>query len=86
MLFHLFFILFFNDLFFRFKVRLPENEVTLVAYVVPIAIEGQKYQYEWTLLKQPAGTNTIKVQNEERLHLSKLSEGLYTFKVMSFFS
>lgn len=63
------------------EVRLPENEVNLVAYVVPVAAKGQKYQYDWTSLKQPSGTNTIKVQKEEQLHLSKLSEGLYTFKV-----
>lgn len=60
---------------------MPENEVNLAAYVVPIAPPGHKYQYEWTLLKQPPGS-PIKDQNEGVLHLSKLSEGLYTFKVI----
>lgn len=64
----------------NFQVRLPENDVTLAAYVVPVASPGEKYQYEWILLKQPPG-NPIKDQNEGLLRLSKLSQGLYTFKV-----
>lgn len=52
---------------------------------MPVAAKGQKYQYDWTSLKQPSGTNTIKVQKEEQLHLSKLSEGLYTFKVIPYY-
>lgn len=59
---------------------MPENDVTLAAYVVPVASPGEKYQYEWILLKQPPG-NPIKDQNEGLLRLSKLSQGLYTFKV-----
>lgn len=58
--------------------------MTLVAYVVPVAAEGLKYQYEWTLLKKPTGSNTLKDQNEAYLHLSKLSEGFYNFKVKLF--
>lgn len=65
---------------FFLQIRLPENEVQLSAFVVPFAEQGHKYQYEWTLLAQPPG-NPIKDQNEGVLRLSKLSEGLYTFKV-----
>lgn len=65
-------------------VKLPESEVTLVASANPLPGEGHKYQYDWVSLQQPAGSVAVKHQNGEQLHLTKLSEGLYTFKVSRF--
>lgn len=68
-------------------VQLPDSEVTLVASVTPPSgSEEEKYQFEWTSLQQPEGSTAVKQQNGdgEQLQLSKLTEGLYTFKV-SFF-
>lgn len=62
-------------------VRLPTNEVSLTASVSPPPGEDEKYLYEWTSLHQPEGSGAIKQQNSEQLLLSKMSEGLYTFKV-----
>lgn len=62
------------------QVKLPENEVTLMANVSPEESE-EKYQYEWTSLQQPQGSTAVKHQNGGKLQLSKLSEGLYMFKV-----
>ncbi|CAH1180374.1 unnamed protein product [Phaedon cochleariae] len=60
------------------EVRLPSNEVTLVA-----SVDGQddKYQFEWTSLHQPDGSKAVKEQNGGQLHLDKLVEGVYSFKV-----
>lgn len=68
------------------EVRLPENEVTLLAVVQPEndndLEEEEKYQFEWTSLHQPEGsTMAQKHQNEGQLHLTKLIEGVYSFKV-----
>ena len=63
-------------------VKLPDNEVTLIASVAPDdSNEEEKYQYEWTSLQQPDGSTAVKHQNGGQLQLSKLVEGLYTFKV-----
>lgn len=61
--------------------KLPKDEVTLVATVGSTAGDEEKYQYEWTSLQQPEGSTAVKHQNGGQLQLSKLSEGLYTFKV-----
>ncbi|XP_069674708.1 dyslexia-associated protein KIAA0319-like protein isoform X2 [Periplaneta americana] len=68
------------------EVRLPENEVTLLAFTVPAEQPGEHYKYEWTLLSQPEGVNsgTMNDQNGETLKLSHLIEGLYVFKVSVF--
>lgn len=63
------------------EVKLPKNEVSLTATVNPPPGEDEKYQYEWTSLQQPEGSSAVKHQNGETLQLSKLNEGLYTFKV-----
>lgn len=74
------------------EVTLPTDEVTLVASVVtqsqPVGnnnnddtADDDKYQFEWTSLQQPDGSTAVKHQNGGQLQLSKLSEGLYTFKV-----
>lgn len=62
------------------KVRLPENEATLFATVEPLT-EDQKYQFDWTTLHQPEGSTAVQHKNEGKLHLEKLSEGIYAFKV-----
>ncbi|XP_017783427.1 PREDICTED: dyslexia-associated protein KIAA0319-like protein [Nicrophorus vespilloides] len=63
------------------EVKLPENEVSLVAVVNPLPTAGEKFNYEWTSLRKPEGSGAVKIQKAEILHLTKLSEGLYTFKV-----
>lgn len=63
------------------EVKLPKNEVSLTASVTPPPAEDEKYQYEWTSLHQPEGSSAVKHQNGEELQLTKLTEGLYTFKV-----
>ncbi|XP_018324122.1 dyslexia-associated protein KIAA0319-like protein [Agrilus planipennis] len=63
------------------EVKLPENEVTLTAFIDPPATEKGGYQYDWNLIQQPEGNAAVKHQNGEQLQLSQLSEGLYTFKV-----
>ncbi|KAK9883051.1 hypothetical protein WA026_001259 [Henosepilachna vigintioctopunctata] len=62
------------------EVKLPKNEVTLIAKVSPEETD-EKYQYEWTSLNQPSGSTAVKHQNGGQLQLSNLSEGMYTFKV-----
>ncbi|KAK9743988.1 hypothetical protein QE152_g8208 [Popillia japonica] len=63
-------------------IKLPDSEVSLTASVSPPPREDEgKYQYEWTSLHQPEGSAAVKHQNGETLELTKLSEGLYTFKV-----
>lgn len=61
------------------EVRLPVSEVNLDAKVLDDS--DSKYQYEWTSLHQPEGSTAVKHQNEGQLHLEKLTEGLYSFKV-----
>lgn len=64
------------------EVKLPNDEVKLVASVSPLeAGDEDKLQFEWTSLEQPDGSTAVKHQNGGQLQLSKLSEGLYTFKV-----
>lgn len=70
------------------EVKLPKNDVTLLAHVEPDdTLEVEKYQFEWTSLEQPDGGSTaVKHQSDGgQLQLSKLSEGLYTFKVSEIF-
>ncbi|KFB46235.1 AGAP008639-PA-like protein [Anopheles sinensis] len=65
-------------------VRLPTNEATLSAYVIPDEkTTGDKYSYLWTLVSQPKGDNnsTIADQTKSIAKLSGLAEGLYQFKV-----
>ncbi|KAJ8979867.1 hypothetical protein NQ317_016051 [Molorchus minor] len=62
------------------EVRLPEDEVALVASAGS-EDNDDTYQFEWTSLHQPEGSTAVKHQNGGELHLEKLTEGLYTFKV-----
>lgn len=64
------------------EVRLPENEATLEAYMIPVEQGDIPYNYAWSLLSQPkAHTGTMTGQNRKTVKLNNLSEGLYTFKV-----
>ncbi|XP_066137669.1 dyslexia-associated protein KIAA0319-like protein [Euwallacea fornicatus] len=63
------------------QVKLPKDEVTIVAQTLPEEDPKDKYQYEWTSLRQPEGSTAVKHQNDNQLHLEKLSEGTYEFKV-----
>lgn len=66
-------------------VRLPEQEVTLSAYTIPDEkSSGDTYKYLWQLISQPSGdvNGTMSDQTKDNIKLSKLSEGLYRFKVM----
>ncbi|XP_046396275.1 dyslexia-associated protein KIAA0319-like protein isoform X2 [Ischnura elegans] len=68
-------------------VRLPENEVTLSAFVIPSEKPGEHYSYEWTLLSRPgadevADTGTMQDKNGPNLRLRNLKEGFYSFQVV----
>lgn len=63
------------------EIQLPQSEVNLKAFATPEPQENEKYNYDWTSLNQPEGSSAIKKQNGDELQLTKLSEGLYTFKV-----
>ncbi|XP_055539334.1 dyslexia-associated protein KIAA0319-like protein [Wyeomyia smithii] len=66
-------------------VRLPDNEAVLSAYVIPDeATSGDKYTYSWSLISQPSkgdSNATITDQTKPQAKLSKLTAGLYRFKV-----
>ncbi|XP_055375563.1 dyslexia-associated protein KIAA0319-like protein isoform X2 [Condylostylus longicornis] len=65
-------------------VQLPEKEVTLAAFIYPSdKSTDETYKYSWTLISQPSGAvnGTISDQSKDKVNLSNLSEGLYTFKV-----
>ncbi|XP_053692975.1 dyslexia-associated protein KIAA0319-like protein [Sabethes cyaneus] len=66
-------------------VRLPDNEAFLSAYVIPDeATSGDKYSYSWSLISQPTkgdSNATITDQTKPQAKLSKLTAGLYRFKV-----
>ncbi|KAK7091316.1 hypothetical protein V1264_009012 [Littorina saxatilis] len=65
--------------------QLPENSITLSAYVVPPAKDDDVYQYEWSPVGQPEGseeTATMEGKNKDTLTLSNLIAGLYRLKVL----
>ncbi|XP_073977595.1 dyslexia-associated protein KIAA0319-like protein isoform X1 [Rhodnius prolixus] len=65
------------------QIRLPDNEVELIASTIPADIsEKKRYSYKWTPLSQPEGSSgTVSENQGGTLKLSHLTEGLYTFKV-----
>lgn len=65
------------------QVQLPENEVTLAAYVIPDEkATNSHYSYVWTLVGQPNGGFTGNMnQNGAKVTLTELTEGQYSFKV-----
>ncbi|XP_021701542.1 dyslexia-associated protein KIAA0319-like protein [Aedes aegypti] len=66
-------------------IRLPNNEAVLTAFVIPDEATSQdKYTYSWSLISQPSkgdSNATITDQTKSQAKLSKLTEGLYRFKV-----
>uniref|UniRef100_A0A8D8HIY1 Dyslexia-associated protein KIAA0319-like protein n=1 Tax=Culex pipiens TaxID=7175 RepID=A0A8D8HIY1_CULPI len=67
------------------EVRLPADTIVLSAYVIPDETSsGDKYAYSWSLISQPSkvySNATITDQTKPQAKLSKLTEGLYQFKV-----
>ncbi|XP_074161198.1 dyslexia-associated protein KIAA0319-like protein homolog [Sminthopsis crassicaudata] len=65
------------------EMTLPENEVQLNAYVIPAPQEGKIYSYEWKLITHPTNySGEMEGQHSQVLKLSKLTPGLYEFKVV----
>ncbi|KAK6959714.1 dyslexia-associated protein kiaa0319-like protein [Biomphalaria glabrata] len=63
--------------------QLPENSVSLTAYVIPAPETGETYTYEWQALEVPQNAETAKMdgKNTNTLHLSDLVVGLYVIKI-----
>ncbi|XP_046548789.1 dyslexia-associated protein KIAA0319-like protein [Haliotis rubra] len=65
-------------------ITLPENTVTLSAFVLPKPLKDEDpYHYDWSLVTFPEGaeTGTMEGKNTDTLKLSKLIAGLYTLKI-----
>ncbi|NXG86742.1 K0319 protein, partial [Stercorarius parasiticus] len=64
------------------QVMLPKNEVELNAFVVPPPPTETAYTYEWSLISHPADYGgEMERRHSQTLKLSRLSVGLYAFKV-----
>ncbi|MBN3270474.1 K0319 protein, partial [Polyodon spathula] len=64
------------------EVILPKNEVELNAFVVPAPPKETFYSYEWSLISHPANyEGEMESKHTKSLKLSRLSPGLYIFKV-----
>ncbi|XP_027720297.1 dyslexia-associated protein KIAA0319-like protein homolog [Vombatus ursinus] len=65
------------------EMTLPKNEVQLNAFVIPAPEEGKIYSYEWKLITHPTNySGEMEGQHSRVLKLSKLTPGLYEFKVV----
>uniref|UniRef100_A0A8C5U5T1 KIAA0319 like n=1 Tax=Malurus cyaneus samueli TaxID=2593467 RepID=A0A8C5U5T1_9PASS len=65
------------------KVTLPKNEVQLNAFVLPEPPPGTTYSYEWELITHPKDySGEMAGKRSQTLKLSKLTVGLYEFKVV----
>ncbi|XP_054855230.1 dyslexia-associated protein KIAA0319-like protein homolog isoform X2 [Eublepharis macularius] len=65
------------------QVTLPKNEVELNAYVLPPPPEGNIYSYDWRLITHPTDySGEMEGKHSQILKLSKLTVGLYEFKVI----
>ncbi|OCT94767.1 dyslexia-associated protein KIAA0319-like protein [Xenopus laevis] len=65
------------------EVTLPKNEVQLNAFVVPEPPEGKTYTYDWRLITHPTDySGEMEGKHSRELKLSKLTAGLYEFKVI----
>ncbi|XP_026867464.2 dyslexia-associated protein KIAA0319-like protein isoform X2 [Electrophorus electricus] len=65
------------------EVTLPSNEVELNAFVVPAPPSGTKYAFDWHLRTHPKDSSgEMEGQHSKTLKLSKLTVGLYEFKVI----
>ncbi|XP_029418981.1 dyslexia-associated protein KIAA0319-like protein homolog isoform X2 [Nannospalax galili] len=65
------------------QITLPKNEVQLYAYVLPEPEEGETYTYAWQLITHPRDySGEMERKHSQILKLSKLTPGLYEFKVI----
>ncbi|KAM9320140.1 dyslexia-associated protein KIAA0319-like protein homolog [Gastrophryne carolinensis] len=65
------------------EVTLPKNAVQLNAFVVPEPPEGKVYTYDWRLITHPTDySGEMEGKHTQSLKLSKLTAGLYEFKVI----
>ncbi|NWR45139.1 K319L protein, partial [Regulus satrapa] len=65
------------------EVTLPKNEVQLNAFVLPEPPPRTTYSYEWELITHPKDySGEMEGKHSQTLKLSKLTVGLYEFKVI----
>ncbi|KAM7324308.1 hypothetical protein ACRRTK_016613 [Alexandromys fortis] len=65
------------------QITLPKNEVQLNAYVLPEPEQGETYTYNWQLITHPRDySGEMERRHSQVLRLSKLTPGLYEFKVI----
>ncbi|XP_005395200.1 PREDICTED: dyslexia-associated protein KIAA0319-like protein homolog isoform X1 [Chinchilla lanigera] len=65
------------------QITLPKNEVQLNAYVLQEPQQGETYTYDWQLITHPKDySGEMEGQHSQFLKLSKLTPGLYEFKVI----
>ncbi|XP_005353285.1 dyslexia-associated protein KIAA0319-like protein homolog [Microtus ochrogaster] len=65
------------------QITLPKNEVQLNAYVLPEPEQGETYTYDWQLITHPRDySGEMERRHSQFLRLSKLTPGLYEFKVI----
>ncbi|KAM5248294.1 dyslexia-associated protein KIAA0319-like protein homolog [Ctenodactylus gundi] len=65
------------------QITLPKNEVQLNAYVLPEPQKGETYTYDWQLITHPKDySGEMEGQHSQFLKLSKLTPGLYEFRVI----
>ncbi|KAL1776708.1 dyslexia-associated KIAA0319-like isoform X1 [Sigmodon hispidus] len=65
------------------QITLPKNEVQLNAYVLPEPEQGETYTYDWQLITHPRDySGEMERKHSQVLQLSKLTPGLYEFKVI----
>ncbi|XP_036208392.1 dyslexia-associated protein KIAA0319-like protein homolog isoform X3 [Myotis myotis] len=65
------------------QITLPKNAVQLNAYVLQEPLEGETYTYDWQLITHPKDySGEMEGKHSQILKLSKLTQGLYEFKVI----
>ncbi|XP_075409897.1 dyslexia-associated protein KIAA0319-like protein homolog isoform X1 [Tenrec ecaudatus] len=65
------------------QMTLPKNEVQLNAYVLQEPLEGETYTFNWQLITHPRDySGEMEGKHSQILKLSKLTQGLYEFKVI----
>lgn len=65
------------------QVTLPKNAVQLNAYVLQEPLKGETYTYDWQLITHPKDySGEMEGKHSQILKLSKLTQGLYEFKVI----
>lgn len=65
------------------QITLPKNEVQLNAFALPEPEPGETYTYDWQLITHPTDySGEVERKHSQSLQLSKLTPGLYEFKVI----